>query len=71
MELQKIEGSSTIAAVGYDKEVQELVIQFHSGGTYSFPAVPEQKHQELITAPSIGRYFHAHIRGVYSANKLC
>lgn len=70
MEMQKIEGSSTIAAIGYDQELQELTIQFHSGGTYSFAGVPEHEHQALISAPSVGRQFHQRIRGSYAANRL-
>lgn len=68
-ELQKIAGSSTIDAVGYDPDSRELTVRFHSGGTYLFFDVPEDKHQNLITADSVGRYFHRHIRGCHLAEK--
>lgn len=69
-DLQKIEGSSTIDAVGYDQDRQALTIRFHSGGTYEFANVPETVHDELLAAPSVGRHFHARIRGCYPAIKL-
>lgn len=69
-ELEKIAGSSTIDAVGYDSAVRELTIRFHSGGTYRFFDVPEDKHQGLMTADSPGRYFHCHIRGCHQAQKV-
>lgn len=70
MEFQKIEGSSTIAAVGYDKELRELIVKFHSGGIYAFEAVPEQEHEALIQAASVGRQFHQSIRGFYTSRKI-
>lgn len=69
-ELQKIAGSSTIDAAGYDRDSRELTVRFHSGGTYLFFDVPEDKHQELLKADSAGRYFHRYIRGFYRAEKI-
>jgi len=69
-DLQKIEGSSTIAEVGYEKDSRQLTVRFHHGGTYSFADVPEDEHNALLTAPSIGKHFHARIRGCYPATKL-
>lgn len=71
-ELTKIEGSSTIAEVGYEPDSRELTIRFHSGGVYKFADVPEDEHQSLMSAPSVGRHFHQFIRGntKYPATKL-
>lgn len=56
--------SSNIASVGYENGT--LYIRFHSGGLYSYSDVPASVYQGLMSAPSKGRYFHAHIRGQYN-----
>jgi len=57
--------SSAIQAAGYDPSLQEMTIQFTSGGTYTFYRVPEEIFHGLITAASPGSFYHAYIRGRY------
>lgn len=59
--------SSNLASVGYEAGI--LYISFHSGGTYWYRNVPERVYRELMSAPSHGKYFHAHIKGVYPYGK--
>ena len=61
--------SSTIAAVGYDRESKELTIRFIHGGEYLYRGVSEAEHKALMDAPSIGKHFHAHIRQKYTGTK--
>jgi hypothetical protein len=36
---------------------------------YSFEGVTEEKHREFMSAPSMGKWFHANIRGKYPFTK--
>jgi hypothetical protein len=42
-----------------------LEIEFKSGRIYQYFDVPETVYQELMTAPSHGKFFNAYIRSVY------
>ncbi|QMU98282.1 KTSC domain-containing protein [Microbacterium esteraromaticum] len=57
--------SSAIASVGYEESTAELEIEFVSGEVYRYFAVPRSVHTDLLSAPSIGRYFQRHIRDRY------
>ena len=61
--------SSTIAAVGYDRESKELTIRFIHGGEYLYCGVSEAEHKALMDAPSIGKHFHSNIRPKYNGKK--
>lgn len=67
--MKSIDRSSTIEAVEYEPARQLLKIKFKSGGTYHFEAVPAAEHQKLITAESVGKYFHKHIKGSFKSEK--
>lgn len=54
--------SSAIDAVGYDKERQQLYIQFKQGDTYTFCRVPESIFQNLMSASSKGHYYDTFIK---------
>jgi len=62
--------SSNLSAVGYDGQSARLTIRFHSGGTYEYYAVPGSVHRQLMSAPSLGAYFAARIRPIYSCIKI-
>lgn len=49
--------SSSIAAVGYDKKLHILEIEFHHGGIYQYVDVPEKVYEELMSSPSQGAYY--------------
>jgi len=54
--------SSDLSQVGYDPNTQQLEIVFHSGGIYLYSGVSSSEYQGLISAGSVGRYFHAYIK---------
>lgn len=54
--------STAISEVKYDKESQVLRIQFARGAEYEYYDVPEQEFQNLVNAPSVGKYYNAHIK---------
>lgn len=54
--------SSSIAAVGYDPASAVLAIRFHNGAEYHYFAVPKTLFEGLLTAPSVGGYYHENVR---------
>ncbi len=62
--------SGTIAATGYDPERRTLTVKFKSGGTYEYAAVPQEKYDRLMAAPSLGAYLHTHIKPSHRVRKL-
>lgn len=58
--------SSNIASVGYDSETSTLQIEFNNGSIYDYYDVPEDIYTALINAGSVGSFFHANIRNIYS-----
>lgn len=55
--------SSKIKSVGYDPERKVLEVEFKNGGLYQYSGVDPQEHADLMAAPSIGKHFHAAIKG--------
>lgn len=60
--------SSDIRSIGY--YLWSLEIEFNSGGIYQYSNVPESVYQQLISATSHGRYFHAYIKDKYPTRKI-
>lgn len=63
-----IEGSTTISEVGWTD--RNLIVAFKSGGRYLYEDVPRTVAEEMIAAPSPGRYHAAHVKGVYAYRRL-
>jgi hypothetical protein len=58
--------STLAASVGYDSSASILEIEFKSNGAvWQYLDVPESVFYEMMGG-SIGKYFHAHIKGQYS-----
>jgi len=62
--------SSDLRSVGYDSKNEVLEIEFNSGGVYQYSNVPETVYSQLMSAPSHGEFFHAHIKNVYPYRKV-
>lgn len=62
--------STQISSVGYDKTTQTLEVEFARGGVYQYFDVSEGIYESLLHADSIGRHFHAQIRGVFNFKKV-
>jgi len=54
--------SSNIKSVGYDPATQTMEVEFVSGGVHQYAGVPAAKHEAMLKAPSIGKYFHREVR---------
>ena len=63
--------SSSIDAVGYDSTRERLIVRFlGSGNTYVYLGVDAATFEELLSAPSKGRYLNMHIKGAYRYRRL-
>ena len=64
------EKSSQISAMEHDSETEVLQITFKRGGVYEYYGVPWDVWEDLISRESVGKGFHALIRGQYEYKKL-
>ena len=69
MERQTV-SSSNIASIGYDPNSQTLEVEFHGGRVYQYYGVPQQMFDNLVQAPSAGRFFHVYIREGYPYSRI-
>lgn len=51
------EESSVLASASYDDETSEMTITFLNGRDYTYKDVLFNTYQDLINAPSPGKYF--------------
>ena len=54
--------SSAIKKIRYNEDNELLTITFSSGGSYDYPNVPKKKVEDMLVAPSIGKYFNSVIK---------
>lgn len=59
--------SSNIAQVGYSEKTSELFVRFHGSGTYRYSGVESNVFDNMKMASSIGKFFHAAIKGKYES----
>ena len=59
--------SSNVVAIGYENN--DLYVDFKSG-SYVYKDVPEEIYVGLLNAESKGKYMWAHVRDVYSYERL-
>ena len=67
--IEKVE-SSTISAVMYLAEKQELFIQFIGGTVYRYLEVSLEQYATLMGSESKGSYFNMYIKGKYPTHKV-
>ena len=69
MERQTID-SSLASSVGYEPLTSTLEIEFKSNGSvWQYFDVPESEYNEMMNG-SIGKFFHARIKGHYSESQV-
>lgn len=61
--------SSVLTTVDYDYVARVLSLTFHSGKTYHYLDVPAYRYDELLKAPSKGKYYSQHIRSKYQTSE--
>jgi len=68
-EFKKVE-SSNLNAVKYDKEKEELTVEFKGGSQYLYLKVPVHTFDSFIVAESKGKFFHKEIKGKFENVKI-
>jgi hypothetical protein len=58
--------SSSIAAGGYDARSRTLRLRYIGGDTYDYRNVPSVVFDDLLAAPSKGRFVNWHVKPYYS-----
>jgi len=62
--------SSNIKSIGYESNSETLEIEFRDGGIYQYFNVTSNIYEELISASSIGSFFHKYIKENYNWKKI-
>lgn len=62
--------ASFIRSMEYDYFAEEMRITFSDGNTSVFHNVPNRLIQDMLAAPSIGKYYHAKIKGRFETSKF-
>jgi len=57
--------SSAVSGVGYDHINQILTVKFTSGKKYDYKDVPVQVYEDLVNAPSSGKFLNKEVKGKY------
>jgi hypothetical protein len=72
MPIQKTEvkDSSIIKALEYNTEDKSLIVTFHQGRQYRYIGIPSGIYRGLITAESIGNFFHKEIKDIYACKEI-
>lgn len=61
--------SSNLQAIRYDAERQLLEVEFATG-TYEYSGVSQTVVDQLLAAPSAGKFVHQRIKDVYDVRKV-
>jgi hypothetical protein len=69
MRRQPVE-SSVVRSVGYDQAERIMEIEFHNDRVYRYFVVPQSVYQQLLAAPSFGRYFNENVRDRYPSREI-
>lgn len=62
--------SSNIKSIGYESNLKTLEIEFKDGGIYQYFNVRSDIYKKLISAISIGSFFHKYIKDNYGWKKI-
>lgn len=57
--------SSALRSVGYLASERLLDVEFANGSIYRYAQVPKDAFENMMKAPSVGKYFMLHIRDRY------
>ena len=62
--------SSNIAAIGYDRELSELFVQYKNGMTYKYKEVPANIYERFLKAESKGKFMNEEVKPFYDYDYL-
>ncbi len=71
MEWTEVYGSSNVQAIAYDDKNQDCYVKFHPDGVvYVYSGVGRGVWNELVHAPSKGRFVQIQLRRGYPARRI-
>lgn len=62
--------SSNVMSIGYDEATMTLEVEFQNGTVYQYYDVPEVIYQQLLLAPSAGRFLNENVKGVFRYSRM-
>jgi len=62
--------SSMITSLGYDANTSTLEVEFKSGAVWQYYDVPESIYYDMMNSGSLGKFFHANIKGSYGESQV-
>ncbi|KZK94444.1 MULTISPECIES: helicase HerA-like domain-containing protein [unclassified Pseudovibrio] len=62
--------SSNVRSIGYDEPSQTLEVEFHSGAIYQYFNVSQLIYDQLMAAPSKGRFLNYEIKNAYPYSRV-
>ena len=75
MQRQNVD-SSNLHSVGYDPDAHVLEVAFKDFKTgnvravWQYLNVPKHVFDDLLTAPSVGKWFNEHVKSVFESHKV-
>lgn len=57
--------SEAISIVAFNRESNELYVEFHSGGEYAYQGVAESTYNMFVLSDSLGRFYQNNISGEF------
>lgn len=74
MALEEVEfyefNSSNVQEAGYDFDDGNLYVRFLNGYLYYYAGVSPQIWDQMIQAPSVGKFVHSHLKGQYEYGRV-
>ena len=62
--------SSNVESIGYDKERNELYVEYRGGCIYIYTGVPGLVYEKLMESNSKGRFLANNVKSVFLCSKL-
>ena len=62
--------SSSLSSIGYDRRSRVLEVEYGSGSVYRYRQVPASTYEQLMQAPSKGRFVNQFVREVYPFTRV-
>jgi len=62
--------SSSVEAIGFAPQTNELWVRYAGGATYVYAPVPRSVHRELMNSGSIGTYVNRHVKPRFGCREV-
>lgn len=62
--------STNVSSIGYDEASETLEVEFNNNSIYQFYNVSKELYEQLMRAPSKGRFLRQYIRNAYPYSRV-